>query len=152
MGRSDVAQAVDAWIDEITARWLDGCSDPANKLGLLHDAPRLPGDVSYGAFIDELRSRRRAEAPVPSRALELANSMFTPDEFARNVREFLPPGVLPSPSVVAPIRWYQTALAEVMKLDAFGLVRVHGRLAAIRPHHKADVVELMKLMGQKGIC
>lgn len=59
-----VREACNAWLEENASAWEAACEaagrHDTSKLGCL---PRLPGYVSYGAFIEEVRRRKAGVKP-----------------------------------------------------------------------------------------
>ena len=53
--RTKVATLVAEWLTEVTSRWERGCIEPPENPHLMDDMPDLPGNVSIGEFIDEVR-------------------------------------------------------------------------------------------------
>lgn len=60
-----VQGAADEWLERMASRWEGAFSKGSVDFGALTDMPPLPGRVSIGAFIDEVRLRK-AGAPLSS--------------------------------------------------------------------------------------
>ena len=48
---------INKFILDTVAKWEKGCENPPHNLYLLDDMPNIPGNISFGKMIEELKTR-----------------------------------------------------------------------------------------------